>query len=898
DHGKSSLASRILEYAGNLGPERQRTAHRMGGASDGVDGDRIPDEGAPSSADRPAASEAPADRPAGSEAPPATAASPSPSAPPATPDAKEEITLLDTLAVERERGITVRATAASMLHPSPFAVGPRGVVLLNMVDTPGHVDFGMEVTKSLECAEGCVLLFDSARGVQAQTLSVHDKAREVGRERSRRRRACVRREKEGGEGRADDDDREGAGAGAEEGMAILPALTKVDMPSARPLEVALAASDLMGFDPDEILELGFGASKSPRGRSKSVGDHLLRKGAEGAMSQGVDRRSLLRSACGKEEGGRRCRRYGVGWRLLEDSHGDRVGDSRSWSRANSLALWYIRAIAFDQFRFHPDSSERARRRDAISCRGHSRGCRLAISRFQTARLNISSSSGKIVLISLAFLSPLNPSKTSARSRIGIKQILDSICERVPPPEQLSDDDDGQIVRAKVIDSWFETKRGVIALVRCLSGTFQENDRISVVEPATHEAMAAGAAHKFGKDHYSVQEIGLVAPHRIRTGRLERGQMGYVVAGLRDPREARAGSILVLNSQIPTLIGEGMSLPPSASSSGNRSVLYASVHPVEVEGFDELHAAVSRLALSDAGLEVQQTAGSASGSGGGPFLGPGLRVGFQGLLHAEVFSQRLSDEFDLEAVVTPPKVPYTIRYLESKHYRRSADSPTEVVIEDLIDWPEQGHRFKVLEPIVNVRILTPMEYAGSILELIKRKRGTKIETRPIDELAWQITSAMPWGEVVTDFHDQLKSTSVGYASFDVSDGDPPLQEADLCKVEIVLNGDVVDPLSFVCHVDASRAQGRVVCEKLQEVLPRQQFVIVIQAKAGGKIVASERIRAYRKDVLTKAGKTMGGGDVTRKKKLLEKQKQGKKRQQSTGKVTLSQAAFRAVISRSG
>ena len=391
-------------------------------------------------------------------------------------------------------------------------------------------------------------------------------------------------------------------------------------------------------------------------------------------------------------------------------------------------------------------------------------------------------------------------------------------------------------------------------------------------------------------------VGMVMPHRIRTRKLTRGQMGYVIAGLRDPREARPGAILSLHKTIPTLMGNGMKLPPSVSM-GQHSVLFASVHPMEGEGFDELFAAVSRLSLSDAGLEIQQTAGSSSGSGGGPFLGPGLRVGFQGLLHVEVFRQRLEDEFNMEAVVTPPKVPYTIKYMPSQNYKPPTDE-AEVVIEDLIDWPEQGHRFKVKEPMVDVRVLTPMEYAGNIMELIKRKRGTKMETRPIDEFNWQITSAMPWGEVVIDFHDELKSTSTGYASFDVSESDPPQQEANLTKVDILLNSEVVDPLAFVCHVDSAQSQARVVCEKLEKVLPRQQFVTVIQAKSGGKIIASERIRAYRKDVLTKAGKTMGGGDVSRKKKLLEKQKRGKKRAQTTGKVTLSQAAFRAVISRSG
>lgn len=451
----------------------------------------------------------------------------------------------------------------------------------------------------------------------------------------------------------------------------------------------------------------------------------------------------------------------------------------------------------------------------------------------------------------------------------------------------------------MIDSWFEPKRGVVCLLRVFSGTLSENDRISIVEP---ESIQQKDGHKVGKDNYSTQEVGIVAPHRIRTGSLTRGQMGYIVAGMRDPRDARPGTILTLQKQVSQLIGNNMVLPSSSGTGimGQQSVLYASVHPMEGDGFDELQAAVDRLALNDTGLEIQRTAGSSnsSGGGGGAFLGPGLRVGFQGLLHVEVFRQRLMDEFDMEAIVTPPKVPYVIQYTESKNYKRPPGSPLEEVIEDLVDWPPQGHRFKVLEPIVDVRILAPMDYAGNIMELIQRKRGTKMQTTPIDEHTWLFTAAMPWADVVTDFHDELKTTSAGYASFDVSEADPPQQEADLNKVDIILNNEVVDPLAFVCHREQAQSQARIVCQKLQNVLPRQQFVTVIQAKYDGRVIASERIRAYRKDVLTTGGsKAVGGGDITRKKKLLEKQKRGKKRQQTSGKVTLSQAAFNSVISRS-
>ena len=194
-------------------------------------------------------------------------------------------------------------------------------------------------------------------------------------------------------------------------------------------------------------------------------------------------------------------------------------------------------------------------------------------------------------------------------------------------------------------------------------------------------------------------------------------------------------------------------------------------------------------------------------------------------------------------------------------------------------------------------MAPMDYAGNIMDLMKRKRGSGMKSKPIDEVTWLFEAIMPWGEVVTNFHDELKNVTAGYASFDTRESDPPFVESNLSKVDIMLNGEIVEPLAFVSHQNSAQFHGRVVCKKLQEVLPRQQFVIVIQARSGGKIIASERIRAYRKDVLTTGGsKSVGGGDITRKKKLLEKQKKGKKRQQATGKVNLSQAAFNSVIKR--
>eukprot|EP00546_Thalassionema_frauenfeldii_P014332 CAMPEP_0178915488 /NCGR_PEP_ID=MMETSP0786-20121207/12053_1 /TAXON_ID=186022 /ORGANISM="Thalassionema frauenfeldii, Strain CCMP 1798" /LENGTH=719 /DNA_ID=CAMNT_0020588601 /DNA_START=109 /DNA_END=2269 /DNA_ORIENTATION=+ len=648
DHGKSSLASRVLELTGNQGQEAQQVAYEAAREMNNVEMSNHP----------------------------------------VAKDNKEKIELLDTLSVEKERGITVKASAATMLYSHPSAVGPEGVLLL--IDTPGHVDFGREVSRSLSFVQGAVLLLDASQGIQAQTWSVYEKV--------------------------------GSLPSPPE---LIVALTKVDLDAARPIHVALTVSD---------------------------------------------------------------------WLDIED----------------------------------PDS----------------------------------------ILI------------TSARNRTGIVEVLDAVCRQVPPPNAL-EDDDGVFLRAQVVDSWYDS-RGVNCLVHIISGILKENDRISI-------------AHDNGKQSFSVQELGIMLPQSLRTAALRRGQMGYVRFGLKDPRQAQPGTVLVSSKESYNI--SNFIIPKLPESLKSTSVLYASVHPMDSDRFEELSQAVDKLVLNDTGLEVARTSGGAIGSErGGPFLGPGLKIGFQGLLHADVFRQRLLDEFDIEAIITPPKVPYQVTYLPSKNSK--IKDPYTVTIEDLNNWPNAGTRFKIEEPVVEACIMAPQKYAGCVMELIKRKRGTGLKTTPIDEDVWLFTARMPWGDIVTDFHDELKNVTAGMGSLDTSEAHPPSQEADLWKIDVTLNGDIVEPLAFVCHKDVAQSEARVVCKKLQEVLPRQQFVIVIQATAGGKIIASERIKAYRKDVLTTGGsKAVGGGDITRKKKLLEKQKRGKKRQQSSGKVTLSQAAFNSIISRS-
>ena len=741
DHGKSSLTSRLLEITGNMGRESQKVALESARNNVDADGDvdvRVGGNGngnAENENDTNIATNTNTnDSVGGGRQKRIDFSSKLHSE---RRDEKEQIQLLDTLAVERERGITVKASAASMLYPHPSAVGPDGVLLLNCVDTPGHSDFSSEVTRSLSFVQGAVLLLDATQGIQAQSWTVHEKAKSM--------------------------------ANPPE---LILAMTKIDLESARPIDVALTVSEWLSVDdPESIVP------------------------------------------------------------------------------------------------------------------------------------------------------------TSARSRIGIVPLLDAICQRVPPPQPLPDDKEEaygttqqgttiegnnhpRVLRAQVVDSWYDV-RGVNCIVQVLSGSIEEGDRIAIASKTKttggEQPTTTSSSSPSNTQSFSVQEVGIVLPASRRIGKLRRGQMGYVRFGLRDPRQADPGTILIFQKDvgkdiyIPTLNQSAASTNGNSSIGGDstsHSVLYASVHPQEEDGFEELCDAVDRLALNDKGLEVTRTAdtgGSSNGSeSGGPFLGPGLRVGFQGLLHVEVFRQRLSDEFGIEAVVTPPKVPYHVTLLPSKS--NNVTEPITKVVEDLEDWPAYGTKFRVEEPMVEVRLMAPVEYTGAVMELITNKRGRDLTTKTIDKNSWMFEAQMPWAEVVVNFNDMLKTATAGYGSMDTFEADPPLREARLSKVELFLNNEAVSPLSFVCHTPNAQTEARIVCKKLQEVLPRQQFVTVIQAKADGKIIASERIRAYRKDVLNKSGKMVGGGDISRKKKLLEKQKQGKKRSQQSGKITLSQAAFNSVISR--
>lgn len=467
-------------------------------------------------------------------------------------------------------------------------------------------------------------------------------------------------------------------------------------------------------------------------------------------------------------------------------------------------------------------------------------------------------------------------QTSARSRMGILPLIDTIVTKIPPPKPMPDHP--SMLRAQVVDSWYDD-RGVNCLVLVLSGKLKEADRISI----------KGSEHNLGS--FSVQEVGLVTPKPIRTSELEVGLMGYVRFGLKDPRQALPGAVLMHADDVGK---EGVFIPTLPSNLlKEECVLYATVHAQDATKFDDLLAAVDKLALNDTGLDVAPASGPGSAKNSA-YLGPGLRVGFQGVLHQEVFLQRLSDEFGIDALVTPPKVRYKVTYMPSK--RNKLKEPVTKIIEDLSEWPEPGSNFTVEEPMVRVRIMC--RDVGPVQELLNRNRASNMTMEPLPDEGWLIEARLPWGELVTDFNDQLKSVTAGYGSMTTEEDG--YAKADLKKVDILLQDVICAPLSFVCHADDAQRMARSVCEKLKEVLPRMfNVIVVIQAVSGGRVIAAARLKRYRKNVLEKSGKVVGGGDQTRKKKLLEKQKKDYKKAQagSKGRVRLSQDAFKAVITRS-
>jgi len=431
---------------------------------------------------------------------------------------------------------------------------------------------------------------------------------------------------------------------------------------------------------------------------------------------------------------------------------------------------------------------------------------------------------------------------SAKNNIGIDELLECIIARIPPPKG----DINAPLKALIIDSWFDNYLGVVSLVRVRDGLLRTGDKLRVMST--------------GKD-YPVDEIGVFTPKRKPTGVLSAGEVGYVIAGIKDIFGAPVGDTLTNAAK-----------PASAPLHGFKKVkpqVYAGLYPVSAEDFEAFREALSKLRLNDAALVYEPETSEA--------LGFGFRCGFLGLLHMEIVEERLKREYGLNLITTPPTV--IIEIALKTGATLSISNPTFL--------PNLAEILEIREPIVRANIITPKEYLGSIITLCAERRGAQINMSYVGNQV-SISYYLPMSEVILDFFDRLKSLSRGYASLDYAFDH--FQVADLVKLDILINGEKVDALSSIIHRDKVIQRGRELAEKMRTIIPRQMFEVVIQAAIGAKIIARETIAAMRKNVLAKCY----GGDVSRKRKLLEKQKAGKKRMKQIGKIEIPQEAFITIL----
>ena len=433
---------------------------------------------------------------------------------------------------------------------------------------------------------------------------------------------------------------------------------------------------------------------------------------------------------------------------------------------------------------------------------------------------------------------------SAKTGLNIEDVLEDIVENIPAPL----DKDDLPLKALIFDSYYDSYRGVICYVRVFEGVVRPGDMIKMMNT--------------GKS-YEVNTVGYTMKNRIETKELRSGDVGFIEASIKEVRDARVGDTITNkeNSTDTPLSGYKEVLP----------MVYSGIYPAEGESFDKLRDALEKLQVNDAALVFEQENSQA--------LGVGLRSGFLGLLHMDIITQRLEREYDLNIIATAPSVIYKVKVRGNQE---------EKEIQNPNDFPDPAMIEYIEEPLTRAEIISPSDYIGQIMNLAQNRRGELIDMTYIEETRVSIKYKLPLNEVIYNFFDSLKSRTRGYASLDYEViGYKP---SDLVKLEILINDEVVDALSIIVHRDSAYARGRGIVEKLKDEIPRQQFAIPIQAAVGGKIIARETVKALRKDVIAKCY----GGDISRKKKLLEKQKEGKKKMRQLGSVEVPQDAFLAVL----
>jgi GTP-binding protein LepA len=553
--------------------------------------------------------------------------------------------VLDSMDIERERGITIKAQSVTLT----FKARDGETYQLNFIDTPGHVDFSYEVSRSLAACEGALLVVDAAQGVEAQSVA-----------------NCY--------------------TAIDQGLEVVPVLNKIDLPSAEPERVMSEIEDIIGIPADDAL------------------------------------------------------------------------------------------------------------------------------------------------------------KISAKTGLGIEDVLNQLVEVIPPPE-------GNLqgpLQALIIDSWFDNYLGVVSLVRIVNGSIRRKQKITVMST--------------GKSFYA-EKIGVFTPNRTETDSLNTGEVGFVVAGIKDIFGAPVGDTITATDN-----------PAEKALPGFQKVqprVFSGLYPVSSDDYTDLREALDKLHLNDAALHFEPETSQA--------LGFGFRCGFLGMLHMEIVQERLEREYDVDLITTAPTVVYEVE--TNAHEILMVDNPAKL--------PDAGTIIEIREPIIQANILVPQDYLGAVISLCVEKRGVQKDMQYMGSQV-SLSYELPLSEVVLDFFDRLKSVSRGYASFDYEF--KRFQPAALVKLDLLINGDRVDALSMIVHRDLSQTRARELVEKMKELIPRQMFEVAIQAAIGSKIIARSTVKAMRKNVTAKCY----GGDITRKKKLLEKQKAGKKRMKQVGKIDIPQEAFLAVL----
>ncbi len=560
--------------------------------------------------------------------------------------------VLDSMDIEKERGITIKAQTAALQYKAKNGQ----VYNLNLIDTPGHVDFSYEVSRSLSACEGALLVVDASQGVEAQTVANCYTALELG-------------------------------------VEVVPVLNKMDLPNADPDNARSEIEDVIGIDATE----------------------------------------------------------------------------------------------------------------AIPC--------------------------------------------SAKTGLGIDEILEAIVAKVPPPKGRPEG----ALRAMIIDSWFDNYVGVVMLVRVVDGRLARGEKIKM--------MATGAV-------YNADSLGVFTPANLPRESLEAGEVGYIIAGIRELQAAKVGDTVTL---IRPGTG-GASATATEALPGFKEIqpqVFAGLYPTEANQYEGLRDSLEKLKLNDASLHYEPEVSQA--------LGFGFRCGFLGLLHMEIVQERLEREFDQDLITTAPSVVYQV--VQADGEVRMVENPSKM--------PDQGKLDEIREPIVTVHLYMPQEYVGAVMTLANQKRGLQLNMAYHGRQV-MLTYDMPLGEIVLDFFDKLKSVSRGYASMDYEFKE--YRPSDVVKVDILLNGERVDALSIIVHRTQATYRGRAVVGKMREVISRQMYDVAIQAAIGANVIARETIKALRKNVLAKCY----GGDISRKRKLLEKQKAGKKRMKQIGSVEVPQEAFLAIL----